>query len=445
MSKQTNDLQHELDVAATRMRQIVDKAAEEKRGLTGDEETEWQNARESFESMEKLLEKRRYQESKQAEMDEIINRHIEAEGDAGIVDMKIGEARGDDSAKTHYTTRMLGQDIPTEYSRRGRHTEPKRLPMVFDAFIRNGAKILRPADLELLESRQQSTSGSAGGYMIPQGFSDQLEQSMLAYGGIRNVATVWSTDTGNAVPWPTVNDTSNTGALISENSEDTELDVTFGQITFNAYTYTSKVVRVSKELLQDSAFDVQALLVRLFAERLGRITATHYATGDGSSKPNGLATAAGAVAAAGNAAITYADILNLEHAVDPAYRDPSRCRFVMNDSTLKVLRQIKDDTGGSGSGRPLWQPQITDSVPATIDGYPYTIDQGIADIGSLAKSVVFGDISKYVIRDVRGFTLVVMNELYARYRQVGFNAFMRTDADLLDAGTDPVKALRHPT
>jgi HK97 family phage major capsid protein len=97
-----------------------------------------------------------------------------------------------------------------------------------------------------------------------------------------------------------------------------------------------------------------------------------------------------------------------------------------------------------GNDRPIWQPGVSVGAPDTIDGDRYFVDQGIANIGTGARSVVYGDIGKYIIRDVMGISMARLVERYAEFHQVGFVAILRTDADLLDAGTGPVKALIHP-
>ena len=117
---------------------------------------------------------------------------------------------------------------------------------------------------------------------------------------------------------------------------------------------------------------------------------------------------------------------------------------MLNDSTLKAIRKLVDNSGGSGVGNYLWMAGLSAGVPDTILGKPYTINQDMASIGTGNKSVGFGDFSKYKIRDVKGITVLRLNERYADSHQVGFFAFMRADGRTLDAGTDPIKVLLHP-
>jgi HK97 family phage major capsid protein len=268
-----------------------------------------------------------------------------------------------------------------------------------------------------------------------------LERALLQFGGMRQVSTVVRTDNGNDLQWPTTNDTSNTGALLGEGLEHTELDITFNDLVLNAFKYTSRLVKVSVEYLQDNAINAPEVIGSMLGERIGRITNTHFTTGDGSSKPNGVITAAtsSGVTTSGGTTITYDNIIDLKHSVDPAYR--TGARFMFNDTTLKILKKLKvAQFSGDTGGQPLWRAGFATGEPDTIDGDPYTINQQVAS-GTGTKAIAYGQFSKYLIRDVKDITLVRLDERYAEFGQVGFLAFSRHDGDLLDAGTNPVKYL----
>jgi HK97 family phage major capsid protein len=125
--------------------------------------------------------------------------------------------------------------------------------------------------------------------------------------------------------------------------------------------------------------------------------------------------------------------------VDPAYRENGM--FMFNDTTLKILKKIKvAQFSGDTGGWPLWRPGLQVGEPDTIDGDGYIVNQQVAS-GSGQKAIVYGDLSKYIIRDVRDVTLVRLNERYAELGVVAFLAFSRHDGELLNAGTNPVKYL----
>jgi HK97 family phage major capsid protein len=284
---------------------------------------------------------------------------------------------------------------------------------------------------------------TGGGFTVPQGFYDQLIDAEKAYGGMIDASFVFDTTTGNALPIPTDNDTTNTGAILGENTQVSPQDVTFGAVTMNAYTYSSKLVLVSNQLLQDTAFNLDAWLSGKLGTRLGRITNTHFTTGTGASQPAGVVTGATLGYTAGNStssgettSIVFDDLVELEHSVDPAYR--KKAVFMMADSSLKVIKKLKD-----GIGRPLWMAGLAVKEPDTINSYPYVINQDMAAMAASAKSVLFGDFSNYFIRRVAGIQILRLTERYADYNQVGFLAFQRWDGQLVDAGTHPIKYLQH--
>ncbi|RVQ20397.1 phage major capsid protein [Sinorhizobium meliloti] len=313
----------------------------------------------------------------------------------------------------------------------------------FRSYLRHGLEDMPAEERKIVREMRAQAVGtdSKGGYLVPEGFMAELVKSLKAWGPMLDpgVTRVLTTTAGNSIPWPTMDDTSNEGSLIGENTQVTETEVAFGTKTLEAYKYTSGVVLVSAELLQDSAIDVEGTVRSAMAERIGRIGNRHLTVGTGSSQPNGIVTAATAVTGvAAAAALTFDDMIELFHAVDPAYRDDPSVRFMFNDGTLKSLRKIKDTV----TGNYIWQPaDVRTGAPATILDKPYSINQAMAAIGASNKSVAFGAFNRYVVRMVREFAIRRLVERYADYDQTGFIGFTRLDGELLDAGA--VKVLQH--
>lgn len=300
----------------------------------------------------------------------------------------------------------------------------------FRAYLRGGQRNLNDAQIRVLndnvpdELRALSTSGTAGGYMIPQAFLNDLVRVMKAFGAVRRVARVITTGSGASMPFPVVDDTANVGAILGENTQASEQDVAFTQKILGAFMYSSKVVRVSFQLLQDSAFDVEAELNSLLGERIARIQNQHFTTGAGTTEPVGLVTGGtSGVTAAGTTAVTSDEIISLAHSVDPAYRTSGRARFMMRDSVVASIRKLKDTTN-----QYLWQPSLQAGVPDTLFGYPIEVNQDMPAMTTGLKPIAFGDFEEgYLIRDVRGFQLLRMDERWADYLQVGFLGFARAD------------------
>ena len=293
-----------------------------------------------------------------------------------------------------------------------------------------------PHTLQEIVAAQSVGTDTAGGHTVPQGFVPSLEAALLAFGGVRSVASILRTATGNDLDLPDYNDTSNTGALLAENNPDSEQDVTFGNLLLNAYKYTSKIVKVSKEVMQDSAFNLGTELGQILGERLARIQNTHATTGTGSSQPNGIVTAASSGKTAASAtAITTDELIDLYHSIDPAYRNGAG--WMMHDNVALAIRKLKD-----GDSQYMWQPGIVAGQPDRLLGGSVTINQDMASsVATGNKTVLFGALSKYIVREVLDITVVRLVERYADAHQVGFVAIMRFDGDLRNAGTNPVKYL----
>lgn len=292
-----------------------------------------------------------------------------------------------------------------------------------------------------VEARAQSVgTDSAGGYAVPDLFQTNVETNMLAYSNMLTAVTRVPSASGATLLIPTSDDTSNKGAILAENTAASEQDITFGQTSIDVYVYSSKLIRVSYQLLNDASFPLESWLQERLAERMGRIINEHFTTGDGSSKPYGIVTGAslGKTGAAGQTStIIYDDLVDLEHSIDPSYR--GRGRFMMNDATLKVLKKLKDS-----QSRPLWVPGMATSEPSTILGYQYIINQDMATPAASAKTILFGDFGQYYWRSVTGTTVQRLSERYADYLQVAFHSWQRHGGRLINAGTNPVKYYQHP-
>lgn len=290
------------------------------------------------------------------------------------------------------------------------------------------------------EKRAQSNLNLVlGGATVPEGFVTNIETALLAYGGMRDAANVMRTDSGNPLPWPTVNDTTNKGSLIAENTQVSTTDLSFGTTTLGAYKYTSNQVLIPVELLQDSAFNLEQYAGEMLGIRLARKLNDDYTTGTGASQPNGIATAAtSGRTSTVSTAISMDDVIELIHSVDPAYRPQGA--FMCHDLIKKALRQLKD-----GFGQYLWSNgDVQGGIPDRLYGYPIITNQSMdSTISSGKKTLFFGQWNKFVIREVAGIRLVVMRERYADYDQIGMVAFMRADSNLLDAGTHPIKYMTH--
>lgn len=435
------ELQEERAKLVPEIRELADKANDKPDEYTSEDEQKWERLNSQYDEYTQKIER----EQRVSDLESEQHRHAEEARQVGREDYDGRSRKGRERAE---------QELPTEEDRMNalqgwlrvkcdREPEERHVEAAAKCGVRLNAReftipLARSSNYRKLqaEARAISTGAGTGGETIPEGFVNQFERALLAFGGMRQVAEVMRTDSGNDLPWPTTDDTSNKGAILGENTQVGEQDITTSNITWGAYKYTSKLIRVSAELMEDSAFNLVQLLPDMLAERIGRITNEHFTVGDDNDKPEGIVEGAvSGVTAAATGSLDADEIIDLVHSIDPAYRQMPGVRFMLHDDVLKAVRKLKDN-----DGQYLWQPGMQDGTPPTIFGFPYTINQDMASsIAASAKVIVFGDLQKYKIRDVASLRMYRLEERYRDFDQDAFVGFTRHDGRLLDAGTNPVK------
>lgn len=303
------------------------------------------------------------------------------------------------------------------------------------------------------ETRDQSVGVPAeGGYLVPEGFSNEITEQMSYYGGMREVSRIYPTSTGNNIPWPTWDDTAAKAIIVGEGAATTAGQLTFGQTTLVAYKYSTQYIPVSWELLQDSFFDFEALIARSFASRMGRGTNEHFTTGTGTGQPLGIVNAVNTInlpAGGGEASLTFDVIKDLVYAVNRDYRVRPRTAFMFHDTVEKLIYQL---SVGSADARALWQPGFADGVPDRVLGYRYQVNNDMPTdftVGASKPSIMlFGDWEHYIIRDIAPMMMMRLDEINAINGQVVFLGWARFDGRpvfaVSSAGDTPIKGLNAP-
>jgi HK97 family phage major capsid protein len=324
-----------------------------------------------------------------------------------------------------------------------------------------------PTSMEVraqLDGNSMQTVPGQGGYMIPQGFWQNLQIAMKAYGGVLSHCNVVKTGSGNEMPWPTSNPTGILGSYITEANQVGFTDFTFGQGVLYAWTITSGVILASFQLINDSAFSVDAFVTDRMGEAIGRKVAQELWTGAGSASKamTGIMTAVVANGGAGSGVggtgyvqatagsklytlsnfsgsgagssqvssgiATWNDLTRMIAGVDPAYRVAGKCNWYMNDTQVQLERTLSD-----GFGHPMWEPNTQAGQPDVILGYPVVIDNNIASVNATTTptpgGIVFGDLkTAFVVRQVDMAGTMRLTERYADYLQVGYLSYVRMDS-----------------
>lgn len=277
----------------------------------------------------------------------------------------------------------------------------------------------------VVKNALQIGTDTEGGYLVPDEFERNLVEALEEENIFRRLANVINTSSGDRkIP---VVASKGTASWIDEEGAIPESDDSFGQVSIGAYKLGT-LIKVSEELLNDSVFNLESYISREFARRIGNKEEESFFGGDGSGKPTGILAATGGaqlgVTTAGATAITLDEVLDLFYSLKAPYRN--KAVFVMNDSTVKAIRKLKDS-----QGQYLWQPSIQAGTPDTILNRPLYTSAYVPAIAAAAKTVAFGDFSYYWVADRQGRVFKRLNELYAATGQVGFIATQRVDGKLI--------------
>ena len=318
----------------------------------------------------------------------------------------------------------------------------------FVAVLREGGDIsaVTPEQRQLLragfvENRTQTAgTPAAGGYTVPTELANRIVETMNDWGPMYDpgVTDEMVTSSGNPFDIPTNDDTGKSAGAKAEAddlADDDSGDLIFGEKELNAYVSATPWLKLSFELLQDSAFNLEAYVARKLGERLGRRANAQLTVGTGVNQPNGIVTASSlGKTTAAVAAIVADELIDLQHSVNAAYRRSPKCGWMFADTTLASVRKLKD-----GQCNYLWQMgDVRVGAPDLILGKPYHVNDDVPEIAAAARAVIFGDLNAYLVRKVGNPLIGTVRERF--WPKVGLAGIIRFDGELTD--TAAVKHLR---
>jgi HK97 family phage major capsid protein len=417
--------------------QLRDRINRENRDLDPIEREEWQKANEAYDAFGESIDK--IKGAERAETREAILSDLDTHDEDGERKKRRGKDSREQRASawdlaTYGWIRAAMGDAPDARQIRAAERVGVSLRKNYIDIPLGGRAELRA---------QGVGTDSAGGYLQADSWKSALERALKMYGGPRGGADVIRTRDGGTLTWPAADDTGNLAELLAENTAAAEQDVTLSALTLGAYKYSSKVVRVSNELMEDSIIDLGAELGMMLGERIGRQQGAHFTTGTGTGQPTGILTGAALGKTAASATtFTSDECLDFFHSLDPAYRSDPSCAFAANDAVWLFVRKFK----ASGTGEYLWGPGISGSQSDRFLGKPaLTFPTMSSTFTTGQKLMLFGKMSAYKVRDVNGVRLVKMVERWGPEDQTGFAAFLRSDGKLLNpsssAAQNPMKYL----
>ncbi len=385
--KQVKDLLHERGVIVDKMTALLDAAENENRDLTADEQSQY----DAMDQEQSALKNRAERLNRQDHLRNSLDKPT------------------DNPEKPRITG--------------GKKKSPFAQEEYFDgwrAWMRRGYAGIKP---EIRNALEVGTD-SEGGYIVPEEFETMLVESLQDWNDIRRYATVIQTSSDRHIP---VEATLGSAAWDDEEAAYNESDAAFGRVTLNAYKAT-RIIKVSEELLADAFFDLPSYLARNFGKSFGLLEEAAFVAGTGSTHPTGIVTGASdsGIAFASETAITADEMIDVYHGLGRPYR--RMATWILHDSTVKLIRKLKD-----GDNQYLWQPGLQAGQPDMILGRPLISSSSMPVAETDAKSVVFGDLSGYVIADRSNRRMQRLDELYAATGQIGFRMFSRTDGKVVDS------------
>lgn len=386
-----SDYQEKAQRALAAAREVLSKADAEGRPMTSEETLVYNRAMEEFDAIDATI-------KAQTRL---------ASANAAVVRPESREVRRE-TANAAISQPGLGSD---EYRE------------AFGAYLRGEIR----ADLKV-------GTTTSGGYLVPTQFEKTLVQALNENSIMRQLATVFQTDSGSTLYIPSVT-THGSAAYIAEEGTFTTSDETFGQASLAAYKLAT-AIKVTEELLNDSAFGLEAYLAKEFGRRFGAAEETAFFTGGGSAsnQPTGIITSVTVGHTASDTdSITAAELIDLYHSLSRPYR--ANAVFIANDATIKAIRKLADS-----NGQFIWQPGLQAGEPDRILSKPVYASSNMPTIATGKHVMLFGDMRGFWIRDTGGTSMQVLRELYSMNGHVGFRGFRRNDAKLID--TSAVRSLK---
>ena len=378
------------------MKALADVAANENRSFTGEEEKSFQTMNAELEALDKRA-----------------------------TSIAEGEQRAQDIEASFTKLGVPGGDAGAQGAERNQKGGELR------AFLAGqGGRVydVQPSGPVDFRDLSKLTAG-AGLNTVPTSFYNRLVAHLIEVAGlIRGGATVLNTGSGETIQIPKTTGHS-TGALTAEAAAIAESDPVFGQVSLGAFKY-GVIVQVSRELVEDTAVDLEGYLAMQTGRALGNALGAHLVTGDGSAKPRGITidTTLGVTSGTGVAGAPTGDnLIDLYYSVIEPYRMSDACKWGMRDATVASIRKLKGT-----DGQYLWQPGLQANEPDLLLSKPIVKDPNFAAVALNAKSIVFGDLSQYFVRLAGGIRFERSDEFAFNQDLVTFKATLRGDGALID-------------
>lgn len=297
-----------------------------------------------------------------------------------------------------------------------------------------------PLTRDMYKLTLDRTAGTGLEWTAQDLYMRQVMKEMELISSVRARARKMPTAVGGKMHLPIRSNLSRKAQIVAPGGDwdaaaDVKVDSVSDERTLDEYKYVTST-QVYFEQIRDNLFPLEAMLVEDFAEGHGRAQNEHFTTGSGSGEPQGFVTWADAntnaeVELAAADAITFDDVIDLEHALDPIHRGMGAA-MMCNDAILKLVRKIRTDSGaGAGTGDYIWEPSQQVGQPGTIHGVEVLLNQDMAAVlttgtkGVMAYGL-FG--RNYVVRDVGSVRFKMLDQAEWKTDEIVYVSFWTLDA-----------------
>jgi HK97 family phage major capsid protein len=269
-----------------------------------------------------------------------------------------------------------------------------------------------------------STSGSP----VPTSFYDQMILKARLVGPMLDTSTILNTASGENLQIPSLN-TYSTATVATQGGTITESDPTFNAFTTLSAYRVSFIVQASLEMVEDSGIDFAGFLADQAGNELGFRVNNLLTVGTGTVEPNGIVTASGSGITGGTGvtgAFTADNLIDLVYSLDGAARLLPGVGWMMNGAAIGAVRKLKDS-----QGQFLFSPSLSGNARDMLLGYEIYENPAVASPGTAVKSVVFGHLPSYYVRQVGGIRVDRSDDFAFNTGLVSWRFTYRVDGNLV--------------
>ena len=401
MNERIRALMNKRAVAMTAARAILDKAHGENRDMTPEELTQYNGHDADIDKLTTDITREERMAEREAQYTETANGN---QNPANRSQPGQREQRGDERTNSpEYRQTVLRYLI---------------------AGINDGGAIVdrRQDELRSILGVSLTGAGATGGILAPATLERTLLDFTAQYNVMRSLASVRSSNSDVEIPYAT---NRAVAYHLDEGADFTASKPDWAKLSMCAYKVGALSI-VTNEAMQDMFIDLETWIRDDFGVAFATLEETDFVNGTGAKQPRGfLKDATKGLDAASATAITADELIDLQHALKRQFR--KNATWLVNDATVKLIRKLK-----GSDNQYLWQPGLKEGQPDTLLSRPLVTSDEMPLAAAGKQAIAYGDFKWYRILDRRGLFFQRLNELYATSGQVGFLAYRRYDAKLLD-------------